>query len=313
MVKYFISKTDKNGYVYSIDNCIFEYTLKYPSYKDVFIGFLKVLAKNHQCENEYWDRLDLKPCSKWSWATDVVHLCDGIYLSIGRWNYVKDKNEPVVVPVIKLEINLNKHGLKPIFSDLNDWLLKYCVSCYLIKYDFALDVPVSPDNVEVLKSRKEKGLYKGTRYFGQRNKHGYCKIYDKKNESDIESDLTRIEHTLLYKNVPSLENVYIKSDNISNEKLLDTDKCIIEMLNVLKVYGEDQQKYIDMLGRGKKKQILENINGYTFNQIEYDLNLVYELLEDIRTITKFQDPVKPIFEDANGFIHLQDNEPLPFE
>lgn len=313
MVKYFISKKDQNGFVYSIDNCIFEYSLKYPSYKDDFIKFLQGLREKHNLQDEYWERLNLKPCSKWYWASDIVHLCNGIYLSIGRWNYVKGNDNPVFVPVVKLEINLNKHGLKPAYSDLNDWLIKYCISCYLVKYDFAIDIPCKLNEIEVLKSRKEKGLYKGTRYYGQRNKHGYCKIYDKGKELQLDYDLTRVEHTFLYKNIPSLENIYIKTNELNTEKLKDTDICIIEMLNALKMYGEDIQKYLDMLGRYKKIQILENINGYKLKQIEYDFSLVTDLLEEIRTVTKFQEPVKTVFEDANGFLRVNDLEPLPFD
>ncbi|WP_027399776.1 hypothetical protein [Anaerovorax odorimutans] len=46
--------------------------------------------------------------------------------------------------------------------------------------------------------------YKGTRYIGnkrQRNKHGYCKVYDKKNQlkevkkEEVAGELTRVEIT----------------------------------------------------------------------------------------------------------------------
>ena len=313
MVKYIYSRSDKSGYVYSIDDCIFEYSLKMPTYKDIFIDYLSSIAKRHNLTDEYWERRDLKPCSKFDFCSDVVHLCKGINLNIGKWNYVKGCKDAIWVPKIRLKINLNKHGEKAIFSDLNDWLKTYCISCYLIKYDVAVDVPCRPDDIEVLKTQKEKGLYKGTRYYGQRNKHGYCKIYDKGKESDLVTDLTRIEHTFDYRKNMNFEKVYVKKYSIVDEKMIDTDKVIIEMALALKVYKEDISKYLDNLGRRKKEKILKLLNGCEYQEIEFDIQIVKDLLEDIRLLIGFKEYEKPVFVDSQGFMQLSENVDIPFE
>ena len=55
---------------------------------------------------------------------------------------------------------------------LQDLLLiinKFCLDATLNRYDYAIDVPCKLSDA-VFNTRKEKGLYKGTRCFGQRNK-----------------------------------------------------------------------------------------------------------------------------------------------
>ena len=314
MIKYFTSKTDKSGYVYSVDNCVFEYSLKNPNQKDSFLEYLKNLAIIHNLENEYWERRNLKPCSHWAWCSDVVHLCNGIYLSIGKWNYA-DKNNPVYVPRVVLEINLNKHGDKSIYSDLNQYLIDYCISCNLKKFDFAIDIPAKLKDVEVFCSRKEKGLYKGTKYFGQRNKHGYCKVYDKSKERGIEEevDITRVEHTLFYGKKYSLETVHIKTNEFKDQKISTTENYILQTYYALGEAGLDSDQFLNLLTMKKKRQIKELINGSGYKKLEYDLDLLKDMLEEIKSLTGFKEKVDPVWEDPEGWLHINDNYILPFE
>ncbi len=72
--------------------------------------------------------------------------------------------------------------------------------------DVAFDFPIHLSNLLVTSNTgREMNLFQGTRYFGgkgQRGKHGYCRIYDKKKELAskgvvIDEELTRVE--MVYK------------------------------------------------------------------------------------------------------------------
>lgn len=312
-MKYFYSLTDKNGYIYSIDNCIFTYILKY-HLTEYFILFCQSLRDKYDLKNEYWERLNVPACSHWNWYINHIHLCNGIYLSSGKYDYLNDKNN--ITDCVKLEINLNKHGNKEVYHDLNKWLIENSGSISLDKYDLAIDIQCKLSDIDVFGTNKERGLYKGTRYYGQRNKNGYCKIYDKGKEQDLDNDLTRVEHTISRTKTTkelSLENVYVKTGEKKQDKLNDTDRVIIDMLQSLKAYGEDIGRYTDRLGRGKKQKILEALTGYSYKKLDYDIDLIHDLLEKIREFTEYQDKKPMIFEDKDGFIKCSDDEELPFD
>lgn len=77
---------------------------------------------------------------------------------------------------------------------------------YFVSMDVAFDFPIHLSNVLVTSNTgRVMNLFQGTRYFGgkgQRGKHGYCRIYDKKKELVskgvvIDEELTRVE--MVYK------------------------------------------------------------------------------------------------------------------
>lgn len=314
---YFYSIKDDNGYIHSIDNCIVIYSLYSSTYIKLFMDYLHVLRDKYNLDSEYWERLNCAACSHWSWFTNHVHLCNGVYLSIGKYNALNVKDDKLIVPVVKLEINLNKHHDKPCYIELNKWLIDNSGEITLNKYDYAIDIPANIKDVKVFGSNKERGLYKGTRYYGQRNKNGYCKIYDKQKEQNLEYSLTRVEHTISpdnnkYKNL-SLENVYIKSNNKDIEiSMNDTDKCIISMIKSLEVYGENTEQYIDMLGRKKKARILTLLNGYKYEKLIYNKDILTDLLQHIKDLIQFQEIKTKTFVDKNGFMQIDDVS-LPFD
>ncbi|EOJ4528197.1 hypothetical protein ACKKL3_004419, partial [Shigella flexneri] len=97
--------------------------------------------------------------------------------------------------MMRFKINPNKHIGSPAVQVVLDFIREWCTDGYLVRWDYAIDVPVKIADVMVIGSRKEKGLYKGTRYYGQRHKHGYLKVYDKQREQGLDDVLTRIEYT----------------------------------------------------------------------------------------------------------------------
>ena len=240
-MKYYFSQVDASGYTYSIDNVILEYIIKFHI---KIHDFLLDLVEKHDLKNEYWDRLNCPYCTKYQFYSNHYHLCNGIYIMEGRYSTKNElSNTWDTYPILKLEINPNKHADKPIFKDLMNFLKDNTGDCTLKRYDFCIDIPLNPSCIQVFGCKKEKGLYKGTRYYGQRNKDGYLKIYDKRKEQGLEEDLTRIEYTLVntkgksskppehFKN-PSLSSVIDfcsttpKSDIISFKSLSCKDKSI---------------------------------------------------------------------------------------
>lgn len=319
IVKYYNSIVDKDGYVHSIDNVVITWYLKCSV--DLAIKKIREL-KDEYGSNNYWERLNCSACQKWAWYQNHIHVEDGIYLSLGKYNeYDRCEKKWYTFPLMKLEVNPNKHYDKPIYQGIVKFVREWCASGCMNKHDYAIDVPFEPDRVKVYGSRKEPGLHKGTRYWGQRNKHGYLKIYDKQKESGLESCLTRIEHTL-YNNKPvSFENVYItKFEGVEADlSELDTvNESIVKMLLSLKRYGEDYEEYIKGYNYRRRKKIEPFLTGRS-ERLGYDENIHKQLLENIYKV--FDLVEVDVFEnipddwlevDDDGFISVSDEADLVF-
>lgn len=158
-------------------------------------------------------------------------------------------------------------------------------------------------------SRKEQGLYKGTRYYGQAGRHNYCKIYDKQLDmarQGVEIDtLTRVEYTLFGGEIPHFENISILSENglkTDLNALKDTDTAIVEMYLQLKAMGVD---YDLKLGRVKMEKLSPYLYG-SYQLLEYG-SILDVLLEKI----KFEFDV--VDSAGNAFIPVSAGEELPFD
>lgn len=320
MIKYYKSIEDEYGYTHSIDNVIITYYLKC----SVELAIEKVRdLKTQYITDNYWERMNCAACQKWAWYQNHIHLEDGIYISLGRYReFDKTSKTWYVFPLLKLEVNPNKHYDKPIFQGFIEFLKEWCTSGYMNKHDYAIDVPLEPTMVKVYGSRKEPGLHKGTRYWGQRNKHGYLKIYDKQKESRLEGSMTRIEHTLCNKEPISFENVYITkfgalSDDINS--LDAVNRAIVEMIIVLKKHNEDYEEYIKDLNYRRRKKIEPFIAGNS-EKLVYNENIHNKLLESIYEVFQLTDIVdeklnidRTLDVDEEGFICVGDDVDLIFQ
>lgn len=108
------------------------------------------------------------------------------------------KNCSIDMSVGFLEFNPNKVGDSEGFRQLLVYLRRYVASGELVRYDLAVDVPVSRPKLRLAKDgRKYKCEISSslTEYLGRRNAGGYVKVYDKAAESKLDTDLTRIELT----------------------------------------------------------------------------------------------------------------------
>lgn len=303
-MEYYFFIQDSYNFTHSIDNCIVSYYLKCTL--DSAVKMLHDLGANRPT---YYENLNKTGCSKWSYYRDHIHYDDGIYIKLGKYKiWIKEEKRAELLPVMQVEVNPNKHSGKTSFNEIIDFIRQNCTDGHLYKYDYAIDIPVALNDVQIFGSRKEKGLYKGTRYFGQRNKHGYCKIYDKAKEQKSAEVLTRVEHTLVNDQIVSLESFYIRQSaelpDLSG--LSKSTKTIVLLCMELKQLGGDYMSILeDNTDRRLKKQVLEHLQG-SFIEYEYNLDILNKLL------AKVSDLFRISYTDANGFMNCVDEE-LPFD
>lgn len=314
---YMFFETDSNGYIHSIDNFIATYYVEGTGSKCID----KILEDIHKLKEKYpdvnfWEKLNINPCRKYSFYQHAVHLDDGIYILLGHYkDYDSDKKEMWVFPMIRLELNPNKHGKKPIFLEFMGIVNSCCYGCSLNRYDYAIDIPLPPDKVKVFNSNKEKGLYKGTRYFGQRNKNGFCRIYDKAKEQYLDKPLTRVEHVIsLTKTTKkiSFEDIFIEYDdfNIETDTISKTDKVIVDLCNLCKVNNLEYEELLQGLDKRKRWNIQKLLNKSGYKQLEFNQEVHDKLL---KKVTEYFN-VKEIedFEESD-FLEINDNTALPFD
>lgn len=98
-----------------------------------------------------------------------------------------------------LEFNPNKLAHDVGLGALLDFLRPYVTSCDLLRYDLAVDVPVSRNAVRLAKDRRKYRCDISdsmTEYLGRRDSGGYVKLYDKAAESGLDGvELSRVELT----------------------------------------------------------------------------------------------------------------------
>lgn len=306
-MKYYNQKVSTQGFIHSIDMVYVQYFSRISPK-----GLLEEIRKLHEQfpSVRYEEHLDRPRHSKYDFFIDGVAF-GGAYIDMGKYtDYDKNTKTFHLLPMFQLRVNPNKYMHEEWFKALLRTLLSYGSSGYLRKYDYAVDVPLTPDLVQVFKTRKEKGLYKGTRYFGQAGRHGYCKVYDKqadmKRQGEEIEPLTRIEHTLFGGKEVSLEEVYILTEKtVKNDltALKDTERAIVTMYRELKALGSD---YELVLGRKMMEKLKDYITG---NYVVLDYGAILdELLEHIKTVFDCTD----IVPQDSDFLQV-DDEDLPFD
>lgn len=317
---YFYSLVDTHGYIHSFDNCIITFYIQDIGLKSVdrMIEKIRSLKNKHTTIN-YWEKLNVGACRKYHFYQNVIHLDDGITVFVGHYtDFDKDSKEVYIFPMLKLKVNPNKHAHKPVFNDLMEVIRKNCYDAILNSYDYAIDIPVSIDAVQVFGSNKEKGLMKGTRYYGQRDKNGFCRIYDKAKEQSIDGPLTRVEHVIsLTKSTKkiSFEKVYVKDNKTGiSEKLSKTDDVIVKLCALCIANNLEYEDILDGLDRRKKKSIISQLAGTEYRLLEFDEKIHGELLKYYMKFFGIVEESELFVKDGNGFIEISEDAPgLPFD
>lgn len=257
----------ENGTVVSIDNLIVDYVLTSFNADRVFDSLASVFRKGLSFwEFETQHKRDLPACTKYQFFKHTI-WGGGFHLSFGQYRSFDpvDRSE-LVYPVLRLKFNPNKYLNSPLFPLLRSWLAEWCVDGVIRKFDICADLPCFLDDV-IVRSRREPGLFKGTRYYGQRHQHGYMKVYDKGKELrdhkiDISSDpvmLTRVEYTLMDDQpLPKDEVVWLTR---GPEPLPDvgdlSPQCValVKLLRDLRASGGDVLRGLEYLDRRTRKKI----------------------------------------------------------
>lgn len=307
MMTYHEPIQDQKGNIHSIDMVYCTYYAK--CQVSTILDKLRQFHERHP-EVPYEEHLDRPSHSKYDFFRDGIRI-GGAYVDLGKYqNYDRLTKTFDIFDMFQLRVNPNKYFDKPWFQELLGMLLDVGTSGFLRKYDYAVDIPTEPKNVKVLNSRKEPGLFKGTRYYGQSGRHGYTKVYDKKKEREkIDPDMTpttRVETTLFANNEISLEEVAILDGSAVKtdlSELNDTDKAIVEMYRELRVLGSE---YELRLGRKKMEKLKDYLTG-GYVVLEYG-----DILARLLNTIKKQFCVSDIVTDEDGFLQVDDEE-LPFD
>lgn len=207
-----------------------------------------------------------------------------------------------------IEFNPNKcHG------EVLEWILRFlrahCKYICVARYDLALDVPVLGSLIQIHKDQRKYELQKpnsdpacDTEYLGTRNKAGRFKKYNKKveynqklskGELPIDDEVTRLELTLDSLNYEQCKSLFpdaeVKTGEQTDlfdyltyqeafEKLSDTDKVIVELLNK----SDEKDLYFQRLGRDKRKKLKSFVYDYSYKKIEVDEAAFYKCIENMK-------------------------------
>lgn len=179
-----------------------------------------------------------------SWVTGKLSVCrynyrvncsDDNSFWIGFQPNWKKGNKYITVG--RVEFNPSKLGSDMEFLRFYSQILSRCNHLLIkpIKFDLAIDLPVSREKVYLLKDKRTYEEYSNsfsdrTQYLGPRNSHGRVKLYNKSLESKLNIPLTRLELTIDYA-MSSLSDV----------------QCIIPNLYILDSFQFD----IDVTGTDK--------------------------------------------------------------
>ena len=133
-------------------------------------------------------------------------------------------------------IEFNPNKCKGEFFDTFIMMLeRYTSKRKVSRFDLAIDIPVPRYLVRIHKDQRNYQYIKSqsseTEYLGRRNSAGFVKLYDKKAESKLDYDLTRLEITanLEEMNFPTI-NITPLQERLEFGQISTTDKVLIRLL-----------------------------------------------------------------------------------
>lgn len=272
---------DSLGCTHSVDNLVMDY-IPFMQKTDTLFASLE---KHVFCHIDGWllednCKRDMVACSKYNWFRNTI-WGGGIHISYGQYRS-RDKvtGEWDEYPLMRVKVNPNKYWSSKAMVCLRDWLLLNCDNGILVKYDYAVDIPVPLRDVMV-HSRKEYGEYKGTRYYGQRNKHGRMKVYDKTEESNLDAPLTRCEWTFAHGKPAVFDETYWFTHGPL--PLPDVDELSSQTLTLARLVAHVRQ----LGGKTEAEKALRLLDKRTQKKIEpYTIGTGIQLLSCRETLTE---------------------------
>lgn len=306
---------DPDGYTHSIDMVLIDYWL-HIGYRKFADKVIELFGGILGFDADKQSSLDNYPSFKYQYYVDMIWF-DGITIYLGKYsNYDKGSKTWDKLDCLRIKVNPNKHLGSPALDKLLGLICEYASDGQLVRYDYAVDVPCKIDDVLVVGSRKEHGLYKGTRYYGQRHKHGYCKIYDKSKEQGLDTVMTRIEYTYTAGLPLSWDNIVIRAPIVAPNApvcLSKTLRLYLDMLIEIKALGGQIEPYIERMDYKTYKKIEPFL--FAGKQLQVDQSILDSLvnkINDIFIIVQVEQKVNNSMVDADGFIADFETD-LPFD
>lgn len=250
---------DDLGCTHSIDNLVVEYICRNHNTEAVIDSLASSVFEPSipGWEKSKCSKIGFPACSAYAWFKSSI-WGGGYYVQYGQYrDFDKATREWSEYPLLRVKFNPNKYLSSPVYERLCAWLDRECEYGVIVKLDYAVDVPTRLCDV-VVHSRKEPGLYKGTRYFGQRNKHGRLKIYDKRAESDLPADSTRVEWTLCHGKPLVFDEVLWFTNGpapLPDARTLGKGYAIARLLLDIRALGGDVQQALGYLDYRTAKKL----------------------------------------------------------
>lgn len=170
-----------------------------------------------------------------------------------------------------IEFNPNKQNL--IFKKIKPYLNEVAYNYVVHTYDLAVDLRLPRANVFFLKDRRDyrffekyisaTSQYSLTEYLGKRNNNGFCKLYNKGAESNLDYDLTRFEITLNELNFANLQKQLPTIQYFDNNFLTDLNGVTLELVRMCYQYND--YSALNFLNFRTKEKIKDTLKLSTFD------------------------------------------------
>lgn len=258
----------KEGYIYSLD--MVRLNLEFVDGKvQNFVSWLNDL-------DTYKDDLDVKHWLSIKEFTyrDVFNVtltdCSFVF-AIGFNGSAKDRYKGFI------EFNPNKCMGNLVFKEILDKLFLVTLDRQVVRFDLAIDIPVPKHLVSLVKDGRNYQYLKGkdseSEYLGVRNKPGFVKLYDKKAESGLDYDLTRLEITASLDGI-NFPVVKVKSlqQSLLFGDLNSTERVLVQLLDLV----DNKKMYLSQLNYRRRKKIEECLGEET---LQLDENAYREILK----------------------------------
>lgn len=179
-----------------------------------------------------------------------------------------------------MEFNPNKVANQDEFKTVFAELLIHCFVAEVVRWDLAIDVPLSRDLCILTKDKRKYTLVQNsetdkTEYLGSHNKPGFVKLYNKSIESNLDDDLTRLEITVSGKCTYNEFLKYCPCVDVKGEQqtinpytdLHGTDLVLYELL--MKCDLTERKQYCKRLGRYKSEKLKPYIWGSKYDSDKF--------------------------------------------
>lgn len=184
-----------------------------------------------------------------------------------------------------LEFNPNKCMNSQVFNEF--WLefKNMTVTRDISRWDLAIDIPIDRRQCILTKDKRNYQCIldkSKTEYLGRRSSEGFVKLYDKKEESKLDYDLTRLEITLkLTTNINNAFPTVLIMDSqehmMLEEKLGNRDSVLLQLLRA----SDNMNYYLKQLTYRQRKKLEPYLATDTVLGLDYKAykQLLYSLVD----------------------------------